>query len=371
MINAGGQIASTGSGVNNVLGNITLYGGTLITGSGYSAAYESYEFGGTVTVATSPSIIAAGPGNSYSGINLGINTSAGYQTTFNVGSTGGPGPDLTVSAALGNAANSQNASGLNKTGAGLMALGGVNTYSSTTTISSGTLEISGGGQLGSGTYAGAISNSGALLYNSSAAQTFSGVISSTGALTQAGPGTLALTGTDIYTGLTSVNGGILCSPSPTPAPTSNIINNTADSSTLALGGGTLAVLGKGSTNNSQQFNGLTVNAGASSLQAVSGSSGTAGVALGAITRNVGGTVNFLLPSSGSITTTTANANFTGGQRHHPGRLRHRRRNHVGGRLRQYPLLYHRPAHRFLRDGLHRGQGRRLPDRHNGGHRRHL
>ena len=66
----------------------------------------------------------------------------------------------------------------------------------------------------------------------------------------------------------------------------------------------MAVRGNLSVANSQQFNGLTVNAGASALQVFSGSGGTANVSLGAITRNVGGTVDFTLPASGGIATST-------------------------------------------------------------------
>ena len=91
----------------------------------------------------------------------------------------------------------------------------------------------------------------------------------------------------------------------------NIVNYAADSSALILGGSTLpatlAVQGAAGLSNSQTFNGLTLNAGVTSaITVANGSGGTATLALGAITRNVGGRIDFSLPASGSITTTSTN-----------------------------------------------------------------
>ena len=72
---------------------------------------------------------------------------------------------------------------------------------------------------------------------------------------------------------------------------------------MTLGGGNLLVQGKPGAANSQSLNGLTINAGASSLTAISGTGGTATVSLGAIARNAGGTVDFTLPANGGIATT--------------------------------------------------------------------
>ena len=214
VINAGGQVVTNGAGVggNTCLGNVTLNGGTLSTSRAYNTTWESYELGGTVTVAANASTIN-GSGN-YDGLNLGINAAAGYQTTFNVGLTGAGGassnPDLTVSVPLVNAGASQNATGLIKSGAGMMLLSGSNIYTGPTTISAGTLTIGGAGQLGGGWYAANIANSGAFVYSSTAAQTLSGVISGPGTLTQAGPGTLTLIGSgNTYKGGTTVSGGVL------------------------------------------------------------------------------------------------------------------------------------------------------------------
>ena len=68
-----------------------------------------------------------------------------------------------------------------------------------------------------------------------------------------------------------------------------------------MAGGTLNFLGKASTANSQTFGGLTITGGNNTISATSGTGGSIGVNLGAITRT-NGLVNFVLPSSGSFTT---------------------------------------------------------------------
>ena len=135
----------------------------------------------------------------------------------------------------------------------------------------------------------------------------SGVISGGLSLVMAGPYTQTLFGANTYTGSTTVNGGmLLLSFGSAGAPANNILNNTAGSSGLFLGGGTLEVQGKLSTANSQRFNGLTVNTGVAELAALAGTGGTLNVSCGSITRNPGGYVDFTLPATGAITTTNAN-----------------------------------------------------------------
>src|SRR4029077_195999 len=112
------------------------------------------------------------------------------------------------------------------------------------------------------------------------------------------------------TGATTINGGTLTVTEPGNG--SSVISS---SSALALGGGTLNLV---LTNNvGQTFNGTSINSGSSSI-AVSGGGGvTPPATLGAISRQVGGTVDFGTPTITSgvrhhTTTTTANSNFTGG-----------------------------------------------------------
>lgn len=126
-----------------------------------------------------------------------------------------------------------------------------------------------------------------------------------------------------YTGSTTINQGTLTlNFNQTITPDANIIH---PKSTLVMGGGTLAIIGKtslpnakplftGPFDNVQTFNGLTVNQGASLFTATPGAAasplagGTVTVNLGAITRNTGGTVGFGSTGSTSYTTTRANTN---------------------------------------------------------------
>ncbi len=124
-------------------------------------------------------------------------------------------------------------------------------------------------------------------------------------------GTLVLNPTAVenYTGATTVNGGTLRLDNTNLSAPTNLIGS---GSTLVLGGGTLAIADKpGAAATSQTFSGATLNPGFSGIavSAVGNTNTGSTLALGAITANAGGSVNFTLPTIGGITTSTGN---TGG-----------------------------------------------------------
>ena len=112
--------------------------------------------------------------------------------------------------------------------------------------------------------------------------------------TGAAAGTMGLTGASTYTGATTVNGGTLDLGGGTST------GSLSSSSGLVVGGGTFKYSRTGT--NVQTFNGLTINPGASTINA---SVATDTIALATISRTApGGAVNFT--ATGTDTTKTAN-----------------------------------------------------------------
>lgn len=221
-------------------------------------------------------------------------------------------------------------------GNGTVILGNTNTYNGSTSITGGRLQVTSDGNLGAApgapTAANLVINGGAL----AAAETFvlhanrgivlgpnagsgsgtievlatktltyNGVIANNGAgvgaLIKTGNGTLKLGGANTYAGATTVNAGTLqLDFNAAGAPASDIISG---ASALVVGGGRLLMSGKDAAASVQNFNGLTVNQGASTIQATEGVGGgsSATLNLGSSYVNNGGAVNFVLPASGSIT----------------------------------------------------------------------
>ncbi len=132
----GGTLTSTRF---NIVGNLTMNGGTLTQSASDSGSYEGYQFLGTVTVGgDSASTISTG--NNKANHLLGSAT-----TVFNVAdATGDAAADLIVSAALRNGSGDYSGIGsLEKTGEGTMLLDAANTYTGTTVVSAGTLLVNG------------------------------------------------------------------------------------------------------------------------------------------------------------------------------------------------------------------------------------
>lgn len=120
--------------------------------------------------------------------------------------------------------------------------------------------------------------------------------------------TVVMSGTNTYTGRTIVAAGTLRLDFSTAAVTDHIINNAANTGALTVGGGTLAITGKSGVTNNQRFASttfgtLTYRAGA--VRVAQNGATALNVTLGALTRNtIGVTVDFTLPTAGSISTTS-------------------------------------------------------------------
>jgi autotransporter-associated beta strand protein len=93
-------------------------------------------------------------------------------------------------------------------GEGTLVLNAANTTTGALAVNSGTLQIGNGGTTGSIANS-TITNNGNVTVNRTDSVTISTVISGAGTFTQAGSGTTILTGTNNYSGLTTVNAGLL------------------------------------------------------------------------------------------------------------------------------------------------------------------
>ena len=253
-----------------------------------------------------------------------------------------PADCLTISGSVGGGA-------LTKTGSGLLVLAGSN-ISTGVMIAAGAISLSNASAAANSTVTASVNN--ALLFNSNsgaittfnvgglagngnigladgshaltlsaggdgAGTIYRGGLSGAGGLTKVGSGTLVLCGSNTYSAATTVAAGTLkLDFSQAGAPTANIINNLSDSSSLALGGGTLAIQGNlgPSATNSQQSYGLAVNAGCSAIVlTTAGTSDRLLLSMGSISRMTGGTVDFTLPggtqsAANGITTSSPNIN---------------------------------------------------------------
>ena len=125
--------------------------------------------------------------------------------------------------------------------------------------------------------------------------TFAGALSGPAGLVKLGAGILTLSAANSYAGQTAVNAGAL-----------SLTGSLNSSGALSVGGGTFnyAPAANGSAGNVQAVAGLTVNAGASAINAAGGNT----LVLGPIERNTNGAVSFSTSAAGTITTTQPNSN---------------------------------------------------------------
>ena len=273
---------------NNTGGLFTTVGTTYATGTGgISLSGLTFVGGGQTTTVTGAGGLSIAA--------LTLNNGARVNQTFN-----GAGNVTIGSIAPGTGGNNT----LTYAGTGILTVTGTSSINSSNTadaVSSGTFVLASTGNIGQG-----ITSSGTGTFTENAG----GVLSGSGPVTQGSSATMTLAGLNTYTGGTTVNAGTLLldfSAATTPATATNIINNTANTSALTLGGGTLSIKGGGTGDtNSQRFSGLTLTAATSSRIIFTQNGDTSlSATLGAITaRGAGSTLDITLPTAGTVSTTS-------------------------------------------------------------------
>jgi len=331
---SGGNVVNFGtanlSGVNTNAGSMTVNTGTLSMLKTYARPVS-----GIITVAAGATLgLGVGGADCFGESDL-YNLFAG--TMSNV--TMAPGSYVGIDTSAGSWGNGSafpaSALGLNKLGANTLTLSGANTYSGGTVITAGTLLLGAanaipasspvtvaGGVYNLGGYSpnngpitmtsGVITNSGVGTLTG-ASYTFSGgtvyaSLAGSGALTNIG-GTTTLIGGNSYSGPTVIRGGTL---------TLNFASQNTDiissASVLTLNDGTINLTGKSGQTDSQTFTSTIMSANSRTILTLNqNSAASLTIALGAITRNTGSTLNFsTVPDGSTKIATTSNGNDPSG-----------------------------------------------------------
>jgi autotransporter-associated beta strand protein len=325
------------SGANTYSGGTTLNSGTLQLGSSSTGSITSGPVGtGTLTLnagtLSSDSTTARSIANP---ITFGGDVTFGTSTNFGALTLSGAGTltdnrtltfiaDVTYS---GNIGESGGPRSLTKAGTGTLILSGINTYSGGTTLSDGLLQLNSSSALGSSSGSltvnggildldgqnisvGSLSGSGGTIWNNgplagtgtvtltigtgnAGGGNYAGVIqdnnpsSNAGkvALTKTGTGTITLSGINLYTGVTTVNGGkLFINGDQTAATGTTTVNNsgsvlggtgTIGSAVTLASSGAILEAGTGLTTQTLTVKGaLTQSTTGSILSLALGASGT-------------------------------------------------------------------------------------------------
>ncbi len=258
--------ANTYSGTTSVLGGVLSVSADANLGAG-TASNTLILNGGTLASTASFTLSTA------RGIAVGPTAGSGGGT-INVA-------EFTTLSYGGVIANNGGGTGsLTKAGTGTLLLSGNSTYGGATNLTAGVIQINTANALPTGT---TLAMSGASLFelngndqtlggltgasatqivqnggtfatltvNNAAANTFGGVLgtssANTFALVKGGAGVLTLTGANVYTGSTTILGGVLSASDLTVGAASHIGNNDGSANFLVLNGGTLRYTGAGAT----------------------------------------------------------------------------------------------------------------------------
>jgi fibronectin-binding autotransporter adhesin len=279
-LNAGGTLLTTGVSKGAGTGILNFNGGTLRANTGALAAF--------VSGLTSANVFAGGANIDTNGLAVTVAqpllAPAGNGVVTIPVTSGGSGyvsePIVTISGAGTGASARANVVGgvvtsITITGPGI-------NYSAVPTVA-----LSGG--LGSGGVAAVLGTP------------TTGANATTGGLTKLGAGAMTVTGVSTYGGATTITGGSIISSSALAS------TNQLPATALVLNGGSLTVTQTAAVVASQTFSSTTI----SSPAVINGTifaGGTTNLTLGGITRNAGAAVDFVLPSTGFINTSTASTN---------------------------------------------------------------
>ena len=289
-----GSIAGSGSVAIDGFSRVILNNTTADTYTGGTTLnYGDLRISSTAAVSTAgPITVNAGllemSQGTYS-LPCAITLNEGWFGYGNIINNGG---SFTVSDGLVTQVWSGNAA-LTKNNSNTAILAGTDSYTGGTTINAGALQI--GDFSTAGSIAGTVTDNATLQFARSDNITFANATSGSGKLVQTGGGTLMLQGSNSFTG-----GETVAQSTLTLDYTEQNSNLISSAGMLTLNGGTLNILGNTSSTFTQSTGTLTLGAGASQINEVSGA---ATLVLGTITRSAGAAINFTNTSSGQLTTT--------------------------------------------------------------------
>ena len=268
-----GVAGTAGTTLNNDIGSQVITAGAFT----FSAVAPAYTLNGNAVTTTASTTTLTNSSSALQTINLPLNLAASL--------TIAGGADVALGGAISQAGTVGSRSITNNLTAGNLTIGGVINMSDgaarTWTFagtSGGSTRVTGGLQDGGS----------ASPLNISPTHT---------------AGTVVLSGANTYTGITTLNAGKLSLDFSAAAVSSDIISPTPS---LTLAGGTLSITGKSGATNMQSIAGTTsfTTNKSSAIRVVQNGATSVSLTLAGISRSSGSSLEFTLPTTGAITTTT-------------------------------------------------------------------